>query len=89
MRVLLCALVALLLSDQLVRAQGCTLQTIQQLQQRGVHPQTIASMCGTGGASAAGATVCATPVGACAFRGPVNVPCTCSAQFGTIQGVSR
>lgn len=88
MRILLFALLAWLLSDQPVRAQSCTPQIVQQLQQRGVAPHVIASMCG-GQTGASSATVCVTQVGSCPFRGAVNVPCTCRAQFGTIQGLSR
>jgi hypothetical protein len=89
MRILLFALLAWLLLDQPVRAQGCTAQTIQQLQQRGVAPHVIASMCGGQPGAATSASVCVTQVGSCPFRGAVNVPCTCRGQFGTVQGVSR
>jgi hypothetical protein len=70
------------------RAQGCTPQMIQQMQARATPPQVIAQMCGAGGAEPV-ATVCATQFGFCPFRGPINVPCTCSGQFGQVQGKSR
>ncbi|MGN6570928.1 MAG: hypothetical protein ACTHLO_05895 [Pseudolabrys sp.] len=69
---------------------ACTPQIIADMQARGAAPQFIAQMCGTTtGAPAAGATVCATSVGVCPFRGAVNVPCTCAGPTGSFQGVSR
>jgi hypothetical protein len=89
MRLILFALMAHLLSDQPVRAQSCTPQTVQQLQQRGVSADVIARMCGGQPGPGAVATVCMTQGGSCPFRGPPNVPCTCTGQFGTIQGTSK
>jgi hypothetical protein len=90
MRVLATSLLALLVFGGPAYAQGCTPQMVQQLQARGTPPQIIAQMCaGAGPGVAPAATVCATQLGFCPFRGQVNVPCFCTGQFGTVQGVSR
>ena len=68
---------------------ACTPQTVAGLQARGASAQLIAKMCGEPGGDTTASNVCATNIGVCPYRGPINSNCTCNGPSGAVRGIGR
>ena len=72
---------------------ACTPQMLNDMQARGVPPQTIQQLCGgeTSSSPNSQATVCATQSGFCALqtKQPRGQTCTCPGPRGAVQGTSQ
>jgi hypothetical protein len=81
-----------LLAASLDARAVCTPQMVAELQMRGASPPLVAQICGAPGPAFGpmpASSVCATNLGVCPYRGPMNMPCTCFGPMGAVPGVAR